>query len=68
MLLRKNSSLGELGNQGFLALLMVEQACYMFATVGKDAFGEDYVPKFYGGTYSGMWQGKPRRQIKSVYI
>ena len=26
----------------------------------EDAFGEDYVLKFCGGTYSEVWQGKPR--------
>ena len=32
----------------------------MFVTVGEDAFEEDYVLKFCGGTYSGVWQGKSR--------
>ena len=30
----------------------------MFLTVGEDAFEEDYLLKFCGGTYSGVWQGK----------
>ena len=39
--LRKNGSLSELGHQGFLALLVVDLACYKFVTVREDAFGED---------------------------
>ena len=39
--IKKNVSLSELGHQGFLALLVVDLACYMFVTVKEDAFGED---------------------------
>ena len=37
----------------------------MFVTVAEDAFGEDYVLRFSRGTYSGMWQGKPRVTVAS---
>ena len=37
----------------------------MFVTVREDAFGEDYVLKFCGGTYSEVWQGKPRVVVAS---
>ena len=50
--LREYCSLGELGHIGFLALLVVGQAYNMFMTIGEDAFGEDYVLKFCGGTHS----------------
>ena len=42
-----------------------------FVTIREDAFGEDYVLKFCGRTYSEVWQGKPRvtwHQIKPIYI
>ena len=53
--LRKNGSLGELGHQIFLTLLVVDQVCYIFVTLRKNAFGEDHVLKFRGGTYPGVW-------------
>ena len=40
----------------------------MFVTVGEDAFGEDYVLKFCGETYSGVWQGKPRVVVASDQV
>ena len=40
----------------------------MFVTVGEDAFEEDYVLKFCGGTYSGVWQGKPRVAVASDQV
>ena len=40
----------------------------MFVTVGEDAFGEDYVLKFCGGTYLGLLQGKPRVAIASDQV
>ena len=40
----------------------------MFVTVGEDAFGEGYVLKFCGGTYSGVWQGKPRVVVASDQV
>ena len=71
MSLQKNGSLGELELQGILALSVLDQACYIFVTVREDAFGENYVLKFCGRTYSEVWQGKPRvtwHQIKPIYI
>ena len=47
---------------------MVEYACYMLVTVGEDAFGEGCVLKLYGGTYSGLWQGKPRLAVASDQV
>ena len=38
----------------------------MFVTVREDAFGEDYVLKFLVGTYSEVWQGKPRVAVAVV--
>ena len=52
MPLRKNGNLGKLKLQGILALLLLDQACYIFVTVREDAFGEDYLLKFCGITYS----------------
>ena len=40
----------------------------MFVTVGEDAFGEDYVLKFCGGTYSGVLQGKLRVAVASDQV
>ena len=37
----------------------------MFVTVKEDAFEEDYVLKFCGGTYSEMRQRKPRKEVAS---
>ena len=50
--LRKNSNLGELELQGFLALLVLDLVCCIVVTEREDAFGEDYLLKFCGGTYS----------------
>ena len=63
--LQKNYSLGEMGHQGFLALLVVDYACFMFVTVGEDAFGEDNVLKLCAGTYPEVWQGKPWVAVRS---
>ena len=51
MFQRKNGIFGELGHLGFLALLVVDKACYMLVTVKKDVFGGDSVLEFCGGTY-----------------
>ena len=40
----------------------------MFLTVGEDTFGEDYVLKFCGGTYSVVWQGKPKVALVSDQV
>ena len=37
----------------------------MFETVEEDAFGENYLLKFCGGTYSEVGQGKPRVGVAS---
>ena len=52
LLIRKNGSLGELGHQRFLAFLVKDYICYIFAIVIKAVFGEDYVLEFCEGTYS----------------
>ena len=52
MFLQKNDSLRELGHQELLALSVIYQACYMFVTEKQNAFGEDKVLEFCGGTYS----------------
>ena len=48
MFQRKNGIFGELGHLGFLALLVVDKACYMLVTVKKDVFGGDSVLEFLG--------------------
>ena len=65
VVLRKNGSLDGLDHQGFLALLVVEQVCYMFVTVKEDAFRENYVVKFCGVMYIELWQGKPKVTVSS---
>ena len=40
----------------------------MFVIVGEDAFGEYYVLKFCEGTYSEVWQGKPRVVVASDQV
>ena len=37
----------------------------MFVIVREDAFEEDCVIKFCRGTYSEVWQGKPRVEVAS---
>ena len=50
--LRKNGSLGELGHQGFITLLVVACICYRVVVVRGVAHGEDYGLEFCGGMYS----------------
>ena len=71
MFLQKNGSLKKTGHQGFLALLVVDLASYIFVTVRENAFGEDKVLEFCGGTYSEVCQGKLRVAVaseKPVYM
>ena len=68
--LRENGSLSESRPQGFLAFLVADYVCYIFVTVRETAFGEDYVFEFCGGTFSKVWQGKPRVAValeKRIY-
>ena len=57
----KNDSLSGLGYQGFLAPLVVHYAVVVdllhVVTVKEDAFG---ALEICGGTYSEVWQAKPR--------
>ena len=58
--MQKKGSLSELGNQWFLAFLVVDQFCYIFVIVREAVFGGDHVLEFYGG--------KPRMAVASDLI
>ena len=52
VLLRKNGSLGELRHQEFIAVLVVDWACYNSVSVKGVAHGEDYGLELCGETCS----------------